>query len=141
MPGATILLIEDDEVLCNILAKNLRERNHQVWIANDAQSALACLRARSFDLILLDINLPDQTGWDVLRIAQREGHLHPEQGKLPVVLMTAVHIGPAKLAEFHPLAQLPKPFPLESILRLAAEAQQKRTRSLASLRGETIRVG
>src|SRR5204862_769458 len=75
--------------------------------------------------------LPDQTGWEVLRTTQREGQLHPEvlegYGKLlPVVVLSAVRVSPRRLAEFHPLAYLPKPFPMEALLRLAAEAASRR---------------
>jgi CheY-like chemotaxis protein len=72
--------------------------------------------------------LPDQTGWDVLRAARSEGRLPSgtERGKLPVVLLSAVHVSLAGLTEFHPLAYLPKPFPMEALLRLAAEAASRR---------------
>jgi DNA-binding response OmpR family regulator len=131
MPGARILLVEDDEVLGDVIERNLLARGHEVRTAVDAESALAQLRSAPFDLILLDINLPDQTGWEVLRIAQHEGWLHPQQingdgQKLPVVVLSAVRVSPLRLAEFHPLAYLPKPFLIEALLRLAAEAAQRR---------------
>jgi DNA-binding response OmpR family regulator len=47
-------------------------------------------------------------------------------GQLPVVVLSAVRVSPRRLQEFHPLAYLPKPFPMEAILRLAAEAAQRR---------------
>jgi len=131
MPGARILLVEDDEVLCEVIERNLLAREHEVRTAVDAESALAQLRSALFDLILLDICLPDQTGWEVLRIAQHEGWLHPQEidgegPKLPVVVLSAVRVSPRRLAEFHPLAYLPKPFLIEALLRLAAEAAQRR---------------
>ena len=70
MPGTRILLVEDDEVLRDLIGRNLLARSYDVSIAIDAESALALLRATTFDLIFLDINLPDQTGWDILRIAR-----------------------------------------------------------------------
>jgi len=134
MSGARILLVEDDEVLGDLVNRNLEARGHEVSIAEDAQTALAFLRANTFDLIVLDINLPDQTGWDVLRSALSKGYIKPlvveGQGeKLPVVVLSAVRVGPGRLAEFHTLAYLPKPFPMDALLRLAAEAAQRRVTS------------
>lgn len=131
MPGARILLIEDDEVLRDLVERNLQVRGHDVSIAGDVQEALNQLRKGSFDLTFLDINLPDKTGWDILRIAQEEGILHTldldgDGQKLPVVVLSAVRVGANRLTEFHPLAYLPKPFPMDALLRLAAEAAQRR---------------
>ena len=130
--GARILLIEDDEALCELIERNLRVRHHVVSIAVDAESALRYLRTGTFDLIILDINLPDLSGWDVLRIAGREGHLQLPQidmqpeAKLPIVVVSAVRVSPRRLSEFRPLAYLPKPFPMEALLRLAGEAAKRR---------------
>jgi DNA-binding response OmpR family regulator len=121
--------------LRNVVERNLHARGHEVICAVDVQSALAHLRKSEFDLTLLDINLPDQTGWDILRIAQAEGRLcickgkdDELQGKLPVVVLSAVRVSPSRLAEFHPLAYLPKPFPMDAVLRIAAEAALRRER-------------
>lgn len=130
MLGARILLIEDDDVLRALLQRNLEARHHQVRVAEDAQSALICLRRQSFDLIILDINLPDQTGWEILRVGQQEGcfqaqELGGETVKLPVVVVSAVRVSLARLKEFPLLAYLPKPFPIEALLRLAEEVARR----------------
>lgn len=127
MPGAKILLVEDDDVLRELVRRNLEARWHDVYVAVDAQTALAHLRSTLFDLILLDICLPDETGWEVLRTARKEGQLNPLEldghaGQLPVVVLSAVRVSLSRLQEFHPLAYLPKPFPMEALLRLAKEA-------------------
>ena len=137
MPGAEILLVEDDEVLCDVIGRNLRARGHSVSVAPNMQSALASLRAHDFDLVILDINLPDQTGWEVLRTAQKEGRLSPRElngsaGQLPVVVLSAVRVSPGRLQEFHPLAYLPKPFPMDAVLRLASEAAGRRNGDVIS---------
>ena len=137
MPGARILLVEDDEVLRELILRNLEVREHDVRVAEDAHSALAHLRTTPFDLIILDICLPDETGWEVLRTAQKEGRLPTLQmnghaGQLPVVVLSAVRVSPRRLQEFHPLAYLPKPFPMDAILRLAAEAASRRNGEIVS---------
>lgn len=129
--GARILLVEDDAVLRDLVERNLLARQHAVSSAEDAESALAYLRRNAFDLIILDINLPDQTGWEILRTAQREGYLQMQQiddehAMLPVVVLSAVRVSPRRLTEFCPLAYLPKPFPMDALLRLAVEAAQRR---------------
>lgn len=127
MTGAHILLVEDDDVLRDLIRRNLQARGHDVQLAVNAATAWAYLRTATFDLVVLDINLPDQTGWDVLRVAQREGWLHPcrsddDAQLFPVVILSAVRVSRCRLLEFRPLAYLPKPFPMDALLRLATEA-------------------
>ena len=66
---------------------------------------------------------------DWILVGLRLGH------KLPVVVLSAVRVSPGRLAEFRPLAYLPKPFPIEALLRLAAEAVSRRNGS-----GDTLDV-
>jgi CheY-like chemotaxis protein len=135
MTGARILLVEDDAILSTLICRNLQARHHEVMVANDSISALELLRTHQFDLVFLDINLPDETGWWMLNKAQQEGYLcvqkidddHP---KLPVVVLSAVRVKAAQLARFQPLAYLSKPFPMDALLRLALEAAQRRAAPL-----------
>ena len=107
-----VLLIEDEEPLRRILARNLARRGHTVTEAASAASAIAVLRAGGrFDALLLDVNLPDQTGWDVLRAMQ--GAAMP-----PVIVVTALRPAQSRLDAFQPAAVLLKPFPIEAMLRL-----------------------
>jgi DNA-binding response OmpR family regulator len=127
MPGARILLVEDDEVLRGLLVSNLEVRRHEVRSTATVQQALDLLRSFTCDLVILDINLPDRTGWDFLRTACRQGllrhwEIEGDAPRLPVVVLSAVRLSTQRLSEFRPLAYLPKPFPMEALLRLAAEA-------------------
>lgn len=125
MQQAHILIIEDDNTLCDVLGRNLRARGHQVTMAHDVAGALDALKTWETNLILLDINLPDQTGWDLLRatISSPEPRLRlSADGRMPVVVLSAVRVSKRRLDEFRPLAYLSKPFPLEALLRLISQA-------------------
>lgn len=115
--GSRVLVVEDDAQLRQIIASNLAARGHQVRQAPDASMALAALAQERPDLLILDINLPDRTGWDVLRAAQLPDGVR-------VLMLTAVPVSPRRLAEFRPVAYLPKPFPLEALLRLAERSSR-----------------
>ena len=106
-----MLVVEDDDSLRGLIVRNLSIRGHRVRQATDAHGALEALRAEAPHVLVLDINLPDGSGWDVLRAAQPG----PETA---VVVLTAVPLSPRRLAEFGPLAYLPKPFPLNALVRL-----------------------
>jgi DNA-binding response OmpR family regulator len=110
--SSRVLVVEDDPQLRHIIVTNLTARGHTVREAGDVAQALAALEQETPDLLVLDVNLPDRTGWDVLR----EAHL-PEEVR--VLMLTAVPVSPRRLAEFRPVAYLTKPFPLDAILRLA----------------------
>ena len=107
-----VLVVEDDAQLRRIITSNLAARGHQVRQASDAAEALTALAEEQPDLLILDVNLPDRTGWDVLR----DANLPPE---VRVLMLTAVPVSPRRLSEFRPVAYLPKPFPLDALLRLA----------------------
>jgi DNA-binding response OmpR family regulator len=68
MPG--ILIVEDDLDLANIVQIHLRKHGYETCTAHDCASALVYLQNRSFDLILLDVLLPDQNGKDFCRMAR-----------------------------------------------------------------------
>jgi CheY-like chemotaxis protein len=65
---ATILVIEDTPANQALAGKLLRAAGHEVLVASDATSGLAMARDRAPDLVLLDLGLPDMTGWDALSL-------------------------------------------------------------------------
>jgi DNA-binding response OmpR family regulator len=107
---ATVLLVEDDPSLRTIVRRNLEARGYRVVAAETAAEALAAVEAGEPAVMLLDINLPDGSGWDVLRALGACGR------QVPTVVLTAVPASRARLGEFRPAAYLPKPFPLEALL-------------------------
>jgi DNA-binding response OmpR family regulator len=106
----SVLLVEDDPSLADILGKNLETRGYRVDRAATLAQALASLDATAPGVMLLDVNLPDGSGWDVLRALEATGR------QVPTVVLSAVQVSRTRLAEFRPAACLPKPFPLEALL-------------------------
>jgi DNA-binding response OmpR family regulator len=106
-----ILLIEDDESLRLILARHLRASGFAVEEAGSAEQALEVLGAGLRPhLVILDLNLPGETGWELLR-----GPALAAAGSPPVVVATATTLNPRRLAEFSVAGYLPKPFALETL--------------------------
>lgn len=66
-----ILIIDDDEDLSMIISDMLTDRGYRVTCAKDSETAFGLLSERKFDLILLDINLPDAIGFDVCKELRR----------------------------------------------------------------------
>ena len=107
-----ILVVEDDAILCSVLERNLRARGSDAQCIPTVHQALAEVGRRRPDMMLVDIGLPDGTGWDLLRA------LRARAIEVPTVVISATRVVPERLAEFRPLAYLPKPFPLDALLRL-----------------------
>jgi DNA-binding response OmpR family regulator len=78
-----VLLVEDDSMIAQGLQTALRQEGHAVDWMRDGPSAAAALKSASFDLVLLDLGLPQRDGIDVLRELRRRGD------STPVIIVTA----------------------------------------------------
>lgn len=104
-----------------MIARNLKARGCRIAEAETVTEALTQVSRELPDLLLLDINLPDGSGWDVLRELRNRGT------DVRTIIISAVRVSPNRLAEFQPLAYLPKPFPLEALLRLVTGNENAET--------------
>ncbi len=110
--ATAVLLVEDDESLRQILARHLRSHGYAVSEAPSAEDAASLLESGPRpDVVLLDLNLPGDTGWDLLRGPSLEAAGSPQ-----VVITSAVTVSPLRLTEFAVAGYLPKPFPLETMV-------------------------
>src|SRR6185369_13303923 len=78
-----ILVIEDDLKTAAYLRKGLSENGFKVKVATEGEEGLYLALTREFDLILLDVMLPDIDGWQVLK------KLRFRENKTPVIFLTA----------------------------------------------------
>jgi DNA-binding response OmpR family regulator len=111
-----VLLVEDEAALADVIGRNLRARGHSVTLAPTAEAALLSLAAERPDILLLDVNLPDMTGWDILRRLDED-----DRRRLSVVVISAAPISPKRIEEFKPARCLMKPFPIDALLRTLSD--------------------
>jgi CheY-like chemotaxis protein len=107
-----VLIVDDDSSIRRLLAASLRREGYHTADACDGGEALEAMRAGQTDLVLLDLMMPNVTGWDVL--AERAAS--PALRKIPVIVITAGRgDSVAKVCTDAMCALLPKPFDLETL--------------------------
>jgi CheY-like chemotaxis protein len=87
---ASILLVEDDLMSCEVLAKLLRRSGHSVVCASNGLEALDALGALHPDVIVLDLMMPVMNGVEFLKIVRRVA----KWAVLPVIVLSALNDGP-----------------------------------------------
>lgn len=108
-----ILIVEDDALLNKTLAYNLSSDGWDVTPALNARTAAALLAGTEYDLVLLDINLPDGNGYDLCRLVKPE---HPDT---VVIFLTANDQERDQLRGYEAGAvdYITKPFSIEALQR------------------------
>ena len=80
-----ILVIEDERKLADAIGEGLRADGYAATVAHTGETGLKRLHEQPFDMVLLDVMLPRQSGLETLRLMRRDGF------KLPVMLLTSRH--------------------------------------------------
>src|SRR4051794_14060618 len=107
-----VLLVEDETALADVIARNVAARGHAVTSVASCKAALDSLQEDWPDAMLLDINLPDETGWELLR------RIEPaRRDTLRVVVISAAPLSTKRLNEFKPARWFLKPFPWDALMR------------------------
>lgn len=70
--SARILVVDDQQEIRDLAALVLRGAGFEVRTAENGRVALEALRAERFDLVLLDINMPEMDGWEALRLLRAD---------------------------------------------------------------------
>jgi DNA-binding response OmpR family regulator len=120
-----VLIVEDDESLRQIVSRHLRAQGYEVDEASSAEGAARAIEnGLRPGVVILDLNLPGDTGWDLLR-----GPALAAAGSPPVVITSATTVSPKRLAEFGCAGYLPKPFPLETLVATLERVLNKKEES------------
>ncbi|MDB5948574.1 MAG: Two-component system response regulator, partial [Massilia sp.] len=125
-----ILLVDDEPRLLSSLYELLRDRDYHLTTAACGSEALAHLGRIKFDLVLLDLRLPDMSGHDIMDFINENGI------EADVIVMSGevgidAAIGALKRGAYD---YLRKPYSREELLKTVANALQQRRLELANLR-------
>jgi len=80
-----MLIVEDAEEVADIIQIAFRHTEIEIHYRNSGYSALDFLESRTPDVIILDIGMPDMSGWDFLEIMKKD----TTQRDIPVIILTA----------------------------------------------------
>ena len=119
---AKILVVDDEEMICQEFKDILLEDGHEVDVAHEGMAALKKVRETSYDLIFLDVLMPRMEGREVFEKIQ-------QSRKTPVAIMSG-YIPPNKEKEVLALgavACFKKPLDLERIKSLISSIKPSRT--------------
>ena len=107
-----ILVIEDQKKMSGFLKKGLTEAGYTCDVAETGESGEALAAEVDYDLVVLDVMLPDQNGLDTARHLRRDGYSNP------ILMLTALSGTNAKVAGLDSGADdyLTKPFAFEELL-------------------------
>ena len=107
-----ILVVEDDSRMANVIAKGLRENSYAVDVAHDGEAGLYQASINDYDVIVLDVLLPQHDGFEVCRELRTRGDT------TPVLMLTARAAIDDRIAGFDAGADdyLTKPFAMEELL-------------------------
>ena len=124
-----ILLVEDEEKLARMVELELRYEGYEVSKAGDGRTGLDMALSGAYDLVLLDIMLPQMTGMEVLRRLRRES-------PMPVIMLTARDSVIDKVSGLDSGADdyITKPFAIEELLARIRAALRKQPAAPAAHR-------
>jgi len=81
-----LLVVDDNKVNRLLLSRSLEQQGHQVEMAENGSSALDMMRAKPYDLVLLDIEMPEMNGYQVLEKVTKDIELR----EIPIIITSAL---------------------------------------------------
>jgi DNA-binding response OmpR family regulator len=86
---ARILVVDDDEDICVLVGRTLSNEGYKVDLAKDGVQALESMGESDYDLVVLDVMMPNKNGLEVIRDMKNEGRLR----SIPILLFSALGTG------------------------------------------------
>jgi DNA-binding response OmpR family regulator len=130
----TILVVDDDKNICEVLDLYLSDAGFRLIFCHDGSSALDLVKRENIDLILLDVMLPLINGWEVCKMVKAKS-------AIPIILLTARDDIDDKIQGFEMGADdyIVKPFqPKEVIARIHARLRDKPAHAVDAPRRDSL---
>ena len=124
---SVVLIVDDNENNRDVLERRIVRQGHAVQTAANGREALDLIRANEYDLILLDIMMPEMNGYQVLERVKQD----PEYRNLPIIVISAIDDVESivRCIKLGAEDYLPKPFNPEILkARITASLEKKRLR-------------
>lgn len=133
---AKILIVEDDLALAKTIKEHLADERYVVECLSDGSEAFERLRFYSFDLLVLDWNVPNMSGMEICRAYRKQG------GKTPILMLTGRGKIEEKQVGFESGADdyLTKPFDMRE-LSMRVQALLRRPHQYVSAEENVLRCG
>jgi DNA-binding response OmpR family regulator len=112
MTSQTILVVDDDTAILDMISQILQEENYHVITANNGRAAITRAQQEEPRLILLDLMMPEMNGWQVIN----ELRASPKTRSIPVLLLSARREMAVTAQELGVTSYLEKPFDLDDLL-------------------------
>jgi len=126
---ARVLVVDDEPINRRLLARYLEREGHEVATADDGAAGWEKLRAEPFDVVLLDVLMPEMDGYEVLELLRAD----PARRHLPVIMISSLEDTDSivRCIELGADDYLPKPFrPVLLRARINAGIARKRLHDL-----------
>ena len=130
-PQGRLLVVDDIESNRDVLSRRLQRQGYAVATADNGQEAMERLRAETFDLVLLDVMMPEMDGYEVLQRLKADDALR----SIPVIMISALGEldSVVRCIEMGAEDYLPKPFnPTLLKARIGASLEKKRAHDRAT---------
>jgi CheY-like chemotaxis protein len=122
MTKATVMVVDDDQDIREILTEVLSDAGYDVVPSTDGSDALTKLRDATPSLILLDLNMPIMDGVEFRQMQRKD----PAKAKIPTVVMSAVHGMNERIANLAVDGALAKPVNLKDLMQVVERYCAKR---------------
>ena len=109
-----ILVVDDDPGISRLLRYNLEDRDTRVIAAVNGLEGMRLLTEEKIDLLILDIKLPDFSGWGILSLLRISGVYR----RLPVIMISVESLETEIITTYRPDGYLQKPFDVRQLLAM-----------------------